>query len=520
MVHALRDVLQSGTQPARLFETHISWVIVAGDYAYKIKKALRFDFLDFSTLAARRFFCDEELRLNRRLAPALYLDVLAVTGSVQTPQLDGAGDAIEYVLRMRAFPQEALWSARLAGAGISADETHQLATLLANFHDGAEVADADAAWGSPSLLRAGAGETLDSLARLVPQWLPGADAVDRLAGLAAWHDAAHARLAPAFERRRRAGQVRDCHGDLHCANILTLQGQVTAFDCIEFSQSLRLIDVLNDIAFPVMDLQAQGHAAAAARLLDRYLECSGDYADLGVLRYYLVLRALVRCKVHLLHATELEAATEQADCARRARSYLDCAAVLAFPPRPALMITHGFSGSGKSTVAAAVVAHAGAVRLRSDVERKRPYSDALPPADVLYGPAASASLYARLEALARAMLRAGWPVVVDAAFLRKEERQRFAALGREMGLPFVVLDVCASEACMRARLIRRAQAGADPSDADVAVLAQQLRSQEPLAADEAAQVAAIDGELPAAVLQATLAGTLDAALAAQAPGRD
>lgn len=510
LIGALTSVLQTAA-PVRLFETHISWVLIAGKHAYKIKKAVRFDFLDFSTLAARRRYCEEELRLNRRLAPELYLDVQPVTGSADTPQLSGPGAAIEYVLRMRAFDQDALWSERVAAGAIRPEEIDQLADRLAGFHQEAPVALAGMPWGTAAQLLACADDILATLAQL----LPDAGAGPQAAALLDWHRSRHAQLGPAFARRRQDGYVREGHGDLHCGNIITLHGQATAFDCIEFSESLRWIDVLNDLAFAVMDLGVLGRPDLAARLLNRYLESGGDYAGLEVLRYYLVLRALVRCKVHLLRLQELaEDAPQRTDCQRRIQSYLAYAGACMRPGRAALMITHGFSGSGKSTVAAQVVEMCGALRIRSDVERKRmqgmaPLSRAgAAPASALYAAAASEATYARLAGLARDIIAAGWPVVVDAAFLDSAERRRFAMLAQELGVPFLILDARAGAALMRERLAMRASQGNDPSDAGATVLAQQLAGHHPLSAEEMPRVVQVDSEngRVEAVLKAAVAG--------------
>lgn len=495
LVAALASSLQQATGAVERFETHISWILVAGEHAWKIKKAVHFDFLDFSSLDARRFYCEQELQLNRRLAPALYLDVQAITGSIEAPQLGGSGEAIEYALRMRAFSQASIWSERVATGIITCCEIDQLAGKLAHFHQQAPAAQAESRWGAPEVLLASAN---DILATLRDAWQGTAHA-SQVAALAAWHAATHAQLRPVFERRRQEGRVREGHGDLHCGNILTLHGEATAFDCIEFSESLRWIDVLNDLAFATMDLHVLGQPQLAARLLDRYLEASGDYLDLAVLRYYQVLRALVRCKVHVLRLQELAAdAPERADCERRMHAYLAYACAGILPARTALMITHGFSGSGKSTVAAMAVEMCGAVRIRSDVERKRMHgmaataSAAAAPESDLYAQAASTATYARLALLVRSIVAAGWPVIVDAAFLTRQDRQDFAALAQELGVPFLILDIRADEGVLRERLALRSRRGGDPSDAGEAVLEHQLATHEPLREAELARVAPID----------------------------
>ncbi|WP_164932022.1 bifunctional aminoglycoside phosphotransferase/ATP-binding protein [Janthinobacterium sp. 17J80-10] len=495
LIGALADRLRLATGAVARFETHISWILVANDHAWKIKKAVHFDFLDFSSLDARRFYCEEELRLNRRLAPTLYLDVQAITGSVDAPQLAGEGEPIEYALRMRAFTQASLWSERVAIGAITPDEIDQLAGNLAHFHQQAPAAPDGSAWGSPALLQSSANDILATLQASLTETVPAS----QVAKLSAWHADMHVQLRPVFERRRREGRVREGHGDLHCGNILTLHGHATAFDCIEFSEGLRWIDVLNDLAFATMDLQVLGQPRLAARLRDRYLEATGDYLDLDLLRYYQTLRALVRCKVYVLRLQELAADDPQrAACAQRVQAYLQFALACVQPARAALMITHGFSGSGKSTVAAAVVELCDAVRIRSDVERKRMHGiDAASPAGAapasgLYAPAASMATYARLALLARRIIAAGWPVIVDAAFLERRQRDAFAALAKELGVPFMMLDVCAGEAILRERVVMRSRRGGDASDAGEAVLEHQRASHEPLSVEEMPYVTQVD----------------------------
>jgi uncharacterized protein len=489
LVAALAASLGPATE---VHETHISWVLVAGAHAYKFKKAVRFDFLDFSTLEARLRYCREELRLNGMLAPELYLEVVAVAGTPQHPLLGTQGAAIEYAVKMRAFDQRALWTHRLEHGLLGAADVDGLAELVARFHDGAAVAPAESPWCTPAALQAIADDTLAQILRL----LPSPHERQSAAELRDWEYRQRAELRDAFLQRKAAGHIRECHGDLHSGNILTLNGKVEAFDRIEFNDSLRWIDVLNDIAFACMDLRFRQRADLAARLLNRYLELSGDYEGLPGLRYYEVHRALIRCKIALLRQVQCVPDSREAqDALHEARAYLAYAAARIRPVPGAVLITHGFSGSGKSTVAGAAVEALDAIQLRSDVERKRMHGIApAQTADGLYAAEVTRRTYERLLTLARLVAQAGWCAIVDAAFLRRAQREPFRELAAALGVPFRILDVRASEATMRARLIARRQEGRDASDAGPEVLALQLDSGEAFAEDEKPFVVGIDNE--------------------------
>lgn len=498
---------------ATLYETHISWVLVQGGDAWKIKKALRLPFLDFSTLEARRHFCDEEVRLNRRLAPGLYLGVAGITGTPGQPRLGGAGTPIEVAVHMRAFAQEALWRERITRGWLGGEEIDRFARALADFHVQAEHAGPASPWGAADAVSAAGERNLDELAALLE---PGPMAAE-VAGLRAWRMAEARRLQPMFDRRKHDGMVRCCHGDLHCENILTLDDRAMAFDCIEFDPALRWIDVMHDTAFAVMDLHQRGQPALAARLLNGYLERTGDYAGLAVLRYYMVECALVRAKVALLGqpgllpagqpatgngsaatapgtatASGRPATSTEPPAVANARRLVGCASRLSRPRRPALFLMHGMSGSGKTTVARTLVELTGAVQVRSDVERRR-----LPGIDPRsYDRATSEAVYGRLRALAAGIIDAGFPAIIDAAHLRRDERAAGGALAQSLAICCVIVDVRASEQILCERIARRRALGADASEADETVLAGQLCGAEPLSAGELAGTVVVDSEAP------------------------
>ncbi|MBX9716922.1 MAG: AAA family ATPase [Burkholderiaceae bacterium] len=502
LIEALRARLQADSgQPVDLLETHISWILLSGSLAYKLKKPVHLPFLDFTTIESRRQDCELELRLNQRYAPSLYLSVLPVCGSPQSPYLDAAdgfGEPIDYAVCMRRFPGGALLSEQLAAGTLSAAKIERLAQRLADAHRKAPVTAPASPFGTSERVLKSVLEVLDQL-----EIVSDSEAIP---SLRRWVLEEAQVLAPVWPARRAAGAVRGCHGDLHLANAVEFEGEVLAFDCIEFDPALRWIDVMNDLAFLTMDLRAHGRIDLTFRALDAYLQHSGDYAGLQVLRFYEVYRALVRTLVASLRERGRDAPGPASD-----PDYAGCAQRLtqSSADAPRLMITHGFSGSGKSVLAGRLLEHAGAIRMRSDVERKRLFglSALQRPADVdldagIYSPEATRRTFERLAACARAALLAGYPVIVDAAFLRRHERQQFRALAAESGVPFTILDCRADTTVLRQRVAERGAAGTDASDADVSVLDQQLQWNEPLDADE--QVLAIEAATDAPVDTAAL----------------
>lgn len=477
LVRSLRAQLAREHGDATLIETHISWVLLAGEWAYKIKKPVRLSFLDFSTLAARKRYCDEELRLNRRLAPALYLDVVPITGTADAPHFDAAGVPIEYAVSMRRFAAGSLASERLAHGTLEAAVLDRFAQRLAAFHAAGDAAPAGGEYGTPQRIEA-------DIALLLAEWPQPADApvIDEMRQWFAAHAAARGALAA---QRLAAGRVRECHGDLHLDNLALVDGELIAFDCLEFDAGLRWIDVASELAFVLMDLKARGHCGLAHRFADAYLEAGGDHAALPLLRTYEVYRALVRARVARLR----EVAAAPSAGAPGAAAYLALAQRFAQQWEPRLLITHGLPGAGKTWVTHQLLQAAGAVRLRSDVERRR-----------LLGPdhyqrADSEAVYARLLALARLALQSGYPTIVDAAFLRRDERARFRALAAELGAPFTLLHCTAPDEVLRQRVRERTARGADASQADETVLALlRERVQAPIG-DEANDAIVLDTSL-------------------------
>lgn len=457
-------------------ETHISTILLAGEHAYKIKKPLDLGFLDFTDLERRGFYCDEELRLNRRYAPELYLARIAITGSVEAPVLGGEGGVLEYAVHMRRFPQDALLSQQLADGALTPAMMDRLARRIADFHAEAARAPEDADYGTPARVAEPVDETLDAVARTAP-----AAHQAQVRRLTERTGAETERLTPQMAERRGDGRIRECHGDLHLDNILLWQDELVPFDGIEFDPQLRWIDVLNDIAFTLMDLDRRGAGGLSARLKNAYLERCGDYGGLGLLRYYQAYRALVRAKIAAYRADQMSAD----DDARPAQldalaEHLDLAEAYGRTRQPRLVVTCGLSGSGKSTVAQHLVDALRFVRLRSDVERKRLFGLEATAASGsavgggIYQAGASERTYARLGELAAAALDAGESVVVDAAFLQPDQRAPFADLAAAHGLPLQILRIDVPVDTLRERLGRRRHDAAEASEAGTEVLDYQL----------------------------------------------
>ncbi|MCI1193790.1 AAA family ATPase [Calidifontimicrobium sp. SYSU G02091] len=477
--------------PVEVVQTHLSTVLLSRTWALKLKKPLALDFVDFSTLERRRHFCEEELRLNRRTASAWYVDVQPVTGTVDAPRLGGDGEPIEWALRMRRFDSASAFD-RLADAGaLTRAHIDALATTVAAFHGALPASPA--AYGDP---QAALRVALDNLRTLVATLRADAATID---ALHRWTRERFDTIAETLAWRRAQGRVREGHGDLHLANIAWLDGQAVPFDALEFDPRLRHVDVLADAVFAFMDLLDHGLPALAWRYLSQYLEHTGDHDGLPVVRWFAAYRALVRAKVAAIRAAQPDAApAERTAAAAAAQRRLALAHDLAHPPAPRLVLTSGVSGSGKSTVAQRLVEALGAVRVRSDVERKRLYGLAATarvadPA-ALYHARATERTYARLEAVARHAVEGGVSVVVDAAFLRRGERDAMRTLARTLGVDCVTVECTAPEPVLRERLARRAADNRDASDATADVLALQLRVREPLAADEGAVV--LDTDAP------------------------
>jgi len=463
----------------KVIETHISWVLLTGEFAYKIKKPVDFGFLNFTTLKARKHFCEEELRLNQRLAADLYLELLPITGSENAPALGGKGQAIEYAIKMRQFPQDSLLSAVQARGELKPSHIDDLARQIADFHRQTPPVAANHRLVSVEAICA---PMRQNVVQIEPLLTEQADK-QQLAALSGWLEASITRLAPILEKRGANGKIRECHGDLHLGNaILRENGQVALFDCIEFNEEFRLIDQALDAGFLAMDLETCGLHALAHRFTNAWLEQTGDWQALELLPLYKAHRALVRAKVGLFRLGQ-----EQDEAQRRAilagyRSYIALAESYSAIPAPFLVILHGLSGSGKSHLARQLADESSAICLRSDVERKRLFADY----SARYTEQAHQQTYARLHQLAEAALHAGTSVIIDGAYLKRSEREAARQIAERHGVPWLIVACEAPIELIEQRIAARQQAGVDPSEADLSVVLSQQGFIEPLEADEIA----------------------------------
>lgn len=491
----------------RVVETHISWVVLTDRYAYKIKKALVLDFLDFGDLERRRYYCDEEIRLNRKWAPEIYIDVVAITGDATRVKVDGEGKAIEFAVRMHRFDESLRLDRQLAIGRLNADDMRQLGAAVASRHSGAQRADAGTRDRVVTMTIAQVRDNFDALDGHVDS--------ETLNSLHDWTEAELRAADTTFGERFDRGSVRDCHGDLHLANLVRMPGAIRIFDCIEFNDDLRRIDTMCDTAFLVMDLVAKGRRDLAAVFVNRYLECCGDYAGVVLLDLFFVYRCMVRAKVAVISSRERSLENEQLRDLAEADRYCRVALRQTWKPAPILVVMNGLSGSGKTWVSSGLIAALPAIRVRSDVERKR-LSGVAETAGTdseigagIYSPGSSDDVYTHLVGLARLLLEARHNAIIDATFLTREQRDRALEMADSCGYSVIVVSVTAPDAVMRDRLGRRSQAGGDASEADTDVLDHQLAVAEPLTAAEQRRAIVFDndgdadiGALAASILRA------------------
>lgn len=485
-----------------VIETPISWVVLAGEFAYKIKRPVRYPFIDQRAAERRHWLCAEELRLNRRFAPQLYLEVCPIVragASVRVHLGSPATEAvIEYAVRMRRFAAADVLDRRLAEGRIAPQALETFGQALADMHSTLPSVTVDAPWGQPQSVRA-------LLTGNLHECAAAAAVFDGRAAVMELRAALEQRLeeaSPWMAIRRMTARVRECHGDLHSRNIVLWDGRLVPFDGLEYEPAFRWIDVADEIAFLSSDLAARGHTAHAHAFLAAYLERSGDYHACRVIRLYEAHRALVRAKVAAL-AAGLQRDGGERESLRAEYGRLIGHATAALSTRAArLVLMSGLSGSGKTWIARQLAHSLGALHLRSDVERKRRAGlGALERSDSgvaagLYAAQVTEHVYDDLARDAYDGLTGGYTVIVDATLLRREDRRRFAQIGARALAPTLLVSCSAPLAVLRERLQARAAAGQDPSEADVSVLEWQRQRLEPITADELIDAIEVESSEP------------------------
>lgn len=465
-----------------VIETHISWVVLTGQFAYKIKKAVDLGFLDFSTLERRQHYCEEELRLNRQWAPSLYLSVVPIRGSYDHPVVDGNGKTIEYAVKMTQFPQSSQLDKQLAAGLLHFDDLNQLAETVAAYHAKARVIEYADARESVRKVRV----------PMLENFAPVEQAIDMdlLTRVQKWTATQLRELKPVLVERRMNEFVRECHGDLHLTNLVRLPEGIVAFDCVEFSADLRNIDVLSDVAFLVMDLVAGARQDLAYAFLNRYLEVTGDYNGMRVFGLYFVYHCMILAKVAAIRSTDRAEVEERRHDIEQVKHNLAVAVRWIDATRPVLIAMHGYSGSGKTWLSSRLMTLIPGIRVRSDIERKRLFgldetaSSQSKPGEGIYADRSSTRVYEKLIETAEGLLDAGFNVIIDASFLRKEDRQVLATMARRTCVAKVFVETIAGRRVLEQRLRQRRTEGRDASEADTEILNLQLDAADPLGADE------------------------------------
>ncbi len=502
------EAFEHSVDDIELIETHISYVILTGSYAYKIKKSINLGFLDFSTLEKRLYYYHEELRLNARLAPEIYLGVVAIIDTeagaciFEQETVSDSDKVIEYAVKMKQFPQQGQLDRMLDEDMLKEQHIEKLANMVARFHQQIPCSNEKDHFGEPERIYKPVKENFSQIRALpIHQKVK-----EQLNIIETYSNSTFEKIRPQLIQRKQDGFIRECHGDLHLRNLMYMEQQVRAFDCIEFEPEFRWIDTINDIAFLIMDLHHRKRYDFAQRILTIYLEVTGDYQGVRLLSYYLIYRAMVRAKVEAITASQLKQGSVAEKLAQKAfDDYIQLASSYLKSDKPLLIITHGLSASGKSTLTEPLIEKLSAIRIRSDVERKRLYgisvgSDAQNTdsqesyADFnqgIYDKEASNKTYQHLADMAEQVLDGGYSVIIDAAFLKFQQRQLFQQLAKNKKIPFIILEFTATPDTLRKRIKSRKE---DISDADSTVLEQQLLHYKPIKDEERDHVITVDTE--------------------------
>ena len=470
-----------------IIETHISTILLVDGFAFKIKKPVDFGFLDFTSLDKRRFFCEEELRLNRRLAPSYYLEVDHVTGTASEPELNGEGETIEYLVKMRRFEHDGQLDILLQQNRLNHQHIDELARIIADFHQSIEVASEKTLPGLVESVEHAVRQNFEQVSAFVNLFKPKFNAI--FEALLSWSHDNIEHLKPFIKNRLEQGFVRECHGDMHTGNIAWHEDKLVIFDGIEFNPDFRWIDVMSEMAFITMDLEFNARPDLSYRLINGYLELTGDYEGLKILRFYQVYRAMVRTKVNCLRLSQLDPQDpEYQNTLDTIYQYLTLAEKFTHQSETFLMITQGVSGSGKSFASMQLLQAYHMIRIRSDVERKRLFPDKAN----RYLPQATETTYGHLHELAKHIIGFGYPVIIDATYLNQSYRLAAKTIAQQLKQAFYILSLTHDKSVLEKRIKQRHNNPNNPSEATVEVMHKQLQTLEALDDEEIADAIYID----------------------------
>lgn len=477
--HFFFDQAPASKAGRQVIDTHISRIFITEEHAYKLKKPVNFGFLDYSTVEKRHHYCQEELRLNGRFSEGLYLDVVPLyevngcyyeESSLPNDIHNASKSAVDYVVKMRLFDQQNLLKNRLETEPLSVNQFQNLGYYVASVHEPLARSDEDSAFGSEAILLEPMLENFEHIRTVLHDNHVDLD----LNHLELYTQNTFKDLQSVFYERKTKGFIRECHGDLHLNNIIFQDDHFTLFDGIEFNDKLRWIDTISEMAFLLMDLEYNDDFTGASVVLNAYLEYSGDYEGLAVLNFYKVYRAMVRAKVAALRYQQENEDALLEECF----NYLRLATQYTHEPSKCLAITFGISGSGKTYLSRRLAPSLRAVHLRSDVERKRLFN--LKPLDSsqghpeMYTVDTTQQVFKKLKSLAEYALKYGFSVIVDATFLKQEQRTAFEELASWLDIPFTIIHCQAPETELEKRLDSRNRTGNDASEADQKIMKMQL----------------------------------------------
>jgi uncharacterized protein len=476
------------TQNIELIQTHASYVLLTGDYAYKLKKAINLGFLNYSTLAKRKYFLEAEMRLNKEIAPELYLAIIPITCEQQKFILNGQGEAVEYVLKMRQFPEEDLFVNLLEAGKLSIGKFSELGKIVAQFHQTAKTNDYISSFGTVAKIRT----AFDENYQQTQQYIGRVQTKKQLEATQAYTERFFAERKSLFQARIEQQKIKECHGDLHLKNICVWQDKIQLFDRIEFNEAFRFVDVIYDVAFTIMDLEAREKLDFANAFLNSYLEYTGDWAGLPLLPLYLSRQAYVRAKVNsfLLDDPEIEEFVKQ-EASKTAQRYYYQAWQYTQNKPGSLILMSGLSGSGKSTVGKAIARQQSAIQIRSDAVRKHLAGISLeePGNERLYSAEMTQKTYEHLLELGIMLAKEGFTVILDAKYDRQRDRTQAILQAQAHNIPLKIFYCTAPLSVLRDRVNRRQN---DISDATANLITSQQLNAEAFTESEKAYLTTVD----------------------------